>query len=182
MTLHLLLTAHQPHALERACELGCWLPLPLSLGQAQRASHLAVLSPGQRQLGLAAPITALEPWWDRSGAQLWLPLLGDALPLQRPLPLGSSAALQRWLPQGPQHWRLLPLRALLADGSMAELLAQGRLNEIADSAPAMTPGHGPGTRARPHGDRARRSFGRGRSGNGARCRHESAGARRSEHC
>jgi|LauGreDrversion4_2_1035121.scaffolds.fasta_scaffold289022_2 hypothetical protein len=182
MPLHLLLTAHQPQALQRACELGCWLPLPLSRDQAQRASHLAVLSPGQSQLELAAPITALEPWWNQSGDLLWLPLLGDPQPLQRPLPLGTGAALQHWLPKGPEQWRLLPLRALLADGSLAELLAQGRLNEIADSAPATTPAHGPGTRARPRGDHARRSSGRGHSGNGARCRRECGGGRRSEHC
>ncbi len=104
MTRDLLITAHPTASVADASDHGCWLPVAL-------------------------PLEQLEPWHLRSGTTEWLPLLGAAQALRRPIPLGRSRMLEGWLPRNPLEQRLISIDGLLACDSLAaylRLISQGR--------------------------------------------------------
>jgi hypothetical protein len=129
MTRDLLITAHPTASVADACDLGCWLPLAQPLDDLIALTHLVVLGPGAEAIEAVARIEQLEPWHLRSGTTEWLPLLGAAHPLRRPIPLGRSRMLEGWLPRNPLEQRLVSIDGLLASDSLAaylRLISQGR--------------------------------------------------------
>lgn len=122
MASSVLITSHHSTALAAACERGLWMPVPLSTEQAFDLSHLIVLTPGMRSIEEIGVISDLEPWVEADGIERWLPFLSQRRRLRHPIPLGEGRLLEGWLPRSYDEQRLLDLDALLAAGSLADLL------------------------------------------------------------
>lgn len=123
MPLDLLLTVHERGALERACQQGFWLPMPIQRQEVPALSYLVVLHPQAETVAEVAPINSLEFLFTRNGEEFWLPFLAPLRRLRHPVPLGSGEELQRWLPVSPQEYRLLEVDRLLVATSLAELIS-----------------------------------------------------------
>lgn len=124
MDVQVLFTHHHREAMANAAERGFWMPLPLRHAQLRGVAYLTAISRGQSQIQQLVEVAGFEPWRDASGAELWLPFLGQRLELPRPIRLGHRRLLQGWLPQHPQQCQLVPLDALLVAKRLSDCVAQ----------------------------------------------------------
>ena len=124
-----LMTSHHRQALRNACERGFWMPMALSAAQAGTVNHLIALAPGDSSITAIAPVTAMEPWIEVDGIESFLPFLGKRQVLPKPIPLGDTCQLKRWLPKNRDELQLIPRAALWVTPDISATLGKN-LSEI----------------------------------------------------